>query len=120
MKYILYTFLLFCCFTVHASNYGDAECELLYVIDGDTIKCNLKGYPDIIGREIPVRFRGVDAPEMRGDERPLGIISKAKVEKLLRDKKVTLKNMDRDKYFRIDADIYADSVMINTAEKIMP
>lgn len=120
MKYILSTLLLFWCFSAYASGYGDAECELLTVVDGDTIKCNLKGFPDIIGRDIPVRFKGVDAPEMRGDERPLGLISKDKVEKLLFNRRVILKNMDRDKYFRIDADIYADGIMINTEEKIMP
>ena len=121
MKYIIAVLIIFLSGPVYAATYGDVKCILVEVIDGDTIKCDIDGYPDIIGRGISVRFRGINTPEIRGEQRPLGLISKKKLEKLLGETKtVTLKDISRDKYFRIDADIYVGELRINKDELLQP
>ncbi len=121
MKLILSLFTIFLCLSASANTYGDAECELVSVIDGDTIKCNIAGYPDIIGREISVRFRGINTPEIRGEEREQGLISRQKLVNILSDKQtIMLRDISRDKYFRIDADIYADGMKVNEESLLMP
>jgi micrococcal nuclease len=93
--------------------YGDAiVSEIIDVHDGDTFKVNITGYPPIIGEEILVRIRGVDTPELRGDsdyERALAKKAQLYAENRLRNAKVVkLRNMGRDKYFRILADVFVD------------
>ena len=95
------------------SGYGDCVVsEVVSVYDGDTFRCNIDGLSDIIGKNISVRIRGIDTPEMT-DKNPY---VKAKAidardftrRKLLSAEVVELKNIDRDKYFRILADVYVD------------
>lgn len=119
MKFVLIFFLI--TFSACAYEYGDAECKLIKIIDGDTIRCNIPEFPDIIGKDIAVRFRGINTPEIHGAETEKGYISKAKLENELKNADIIiLKDISRDKYFRIDADIYADGVKINTPEKLYP
>jgi len=35
------------------------------VIDGDTFRANIKGYPDLL-KDISIRIYGIDAPEIKG------------------------------------------------------
>jgi len=121
MRLIQLFLMLFFCVPVFAATYGDADCSLVEVIDGDTIRCDIKGYPDIIGKGISVRFRDVNTPEIKGEQRPQGLISKKKLEALLAGAEtVMLKDISRDKYFRIDADIYHKGRKINTNELLQP
>lgn len=39
------------------------------VYDGDTFRCDLAGYPAIVGENIGIRVNGIDTPEMK-DKRP--------------------------------------------------
>ena len=93
--------------------YGDAVvAKVVSVYDGDTIKVNVNGWPAIIGNKISVRINGIDTPEMR-DKREkikyLANLARGFVERTLKDaKKVKLLNMQRDKYFRILADVEVD------------
>jgi endonuclease YncB( thermonuclease family) len=90
---------------------ADLTCELVKVIDGDTIKCDISGVPEVFGKGINVRFRDCDSPEIRTKdpvEKLMGHIAKNKLRALLTpDKEILLKGVSRGKYFRIVADVYA-------------
>jgi micrococcal nuclease len=93
--------------------YGDAVVSrLINVHDGDTFKVCLSNMPAIVGDSILVRIYGIDTPELHSDkpyERDLAIKAKAYAENRLKNAKIiTLKNMRRDKYFRILAEVYVD------------
>jgi micrococcal nuclease len=97
----------------HQKTYGD--CVVLSVIevhDGDTFKANLADMPPLVGDSVLVRIAGIDAPEINGRseyERNLAQKAKLYAENRLKNAKVIiLKNMRRDKYFRILADVYVD------------
>jgi len=114
MKKIL---LFFVCsfFLVFAGdkNFGSIVVDkVVKVYDGDTFMVNIKGYPPIIGDSIYVRIYGVDTPEKKGgDPYTRDLAQKARLfteKKLNKAKVITLKNMRRDKYFRICADVYVD------------
>ncbi|MFI4912084.1 MAG: thermonuclease family protein [Sedimentisphaeraceae bacterium JB056] len=86
--------------------------EIISVYDGDTFRCNIDGLPDIIGKNISIRIRGIDTPEMKDKNpyiqaRAIDAREFAK-RKLLSAETVELKNIDRGKYFRILADVYVD------------
>lgn len=52
------------------------------VVDGDTVDCTVDlGF--YIYRRIRLRLAGFDAPEVRGEERPLGLKAKDKLKELL-------------------------------------
>lgn len=83
--------------------------EISHVYDGDTIIANIVNWPEIIGDKIPIRIRGIDTPEMK-DPSMKDLANKAKnfTTKMVTTSHVEIKNMTRDKFFRIDADIYVD------------
>ncbi len=60
---------------------------------------------------MPVRIAGIDCPEMRGPDslkaREARDFAGAE---LLSAQTVTLRNLDRGKYFRIVAEVYVDSL----------
>lgn len=93
--------------------YGDAVVsEVTSIYDGDTFRCNITGYPGIVGERIGIRINGIDTPEMR-DNRPAvkALVRKAKqyaVQRLREGRQIVLRNMKRGKYFRIVADVYVD------------
>ena len=84
--------------------------SVLKVLDGDTIVINIPNIPDVFGKEISVRIKGIDTPEKRTKnprEKELAFKAKARLESLMKGK-IELKNVDRDKYFRLLADVYVD------------
>lgn len=82
------------------------------IYDGDTFHADIAGWPAIVGAHIGIRVYGIDTPEMRGkcdQEKQLARMAKQRAVEILRGAKVVeLRNMRRDKYFRILADVYAD------------
>ena len=86
--------------------------RLLRVIDGDTFACDIDEHSAIAGKNISIRLRGINAPEMRSrneEERKSANLEKQRLSDLLNHARVIeLRNIDRDKYFRIDADVYID------------
>lgn len=40
--------------------------EVVYIYDGDTFRVNISSYPDVIGKNMPIRLSGIDTPEIRG------------------------------------------------------
>lgn len=93
-------------------NLNDPKVEINYVYDGDTIFVNISNWPDIVGDKIGIRVRGIDCPELhdsRKDQR--NEAAKAKefvVQKIKNADSIKIKNLSRDKYFRILADFYID------------
>jgi endonuclease YncB( thermonuclease family) len=86
--------------------------------DGDTIIVNLIGLPTVFGFKIPVRFSKSDAPEIKGKtdcEKKIAIASRDEVKRaLVAAKIINLKNVVRDKYFRIVADVEFDGENLST------
>lgn len=86
--------------------------EVVAIYDGDTFTVNIADWPPIIGERVKVRIAGIDCPEMR-DDRPevKALARQAKqftVARLRAAQTVELRDMRRDKYFRILADVYCD------------
>lgn len=87
--------------------------------DGDTCTVTIAGIPDVFGKEIEVRFRGIDAPELRA--KCPKELAKAQAAKQITTSMVSkaqslrLSDVHRDKYFRINATVWADGVNVNQA-----
>lgn len=106
---------------------GAAEIKVKYLraYDGDTVHVTLLDLQAFdkaekyafFWKDVPVRIAGIDTPEMHGrcaKEILLAKRAKQLVEETLsKAKKVTIDHADRDKYFRILGDIYADGVPIS-------
>jgi len=94
-------------FTYHA--------DVLRVIDGDTIEVKLDlGFH--IYRVARVRLYGVDTPEVRGPEKPQGLVSKAFVEQMIGGKHVSVITVkESDKYGRVLARINYNDTDLATA-----
>jgi micrococcal nuclease len=112
----LLAILLICAMPVTAladKTYGSVTiAEVTSIYDGDTFRANIPDYPPIIGQHMGIRINGVDTPEMRGkceQEKVLARMAKQYTVTALRNAKtIELRNMQRGKYFRIVADVYAD------------
>ena len=110
---VLILLLLFLPTLSFSKDYGDYQ-GAVYVsnYDGDTIKFDLPGLHPIIGNKINIRVNGIDTPEIRGkceQEKYSAEQAREMVADILKDaEKIDLKNMERGKYFRIAADVFAD------------
>ena len=86
--------------------------KVVSVYDGDTFTAAIATYPPIVGDKIGIRVSGIDTPEIKGKsatERALAQKAKAEAKNMLTNGKVVeLRNMRRDKYFRILAEVYVD------------
>ena len=87
---------------------GTFDAHALYVIDGDSIKARIRIWldQDIV---TTIRIRGIDAPEIRGkceSEKMRAQQAKTKLQELLREQKLVLTNVERDKFGgRVVADV---------------
>lgn len=89
---------------------------LLAIHDGDTFSVNVGGLPPIVGQNIRVRMRNIDAPELTSKnkcEAKKAIEARDFLRKRMINKKIILKNVWRDKYFRLLADVEIDGISIN-------
>ncbi len=84
--------------------------------DGDTITIQIPDVHPLLGDAIAVRVRGIDTPEVKGKtqcERDRAIEARDVVAAVLsKARRIDLKDIGRDKYFRIDADVVADGKSI--------
>ena len=91
--------------------------EVVSIYDGDTFTVNIKGVHPLIGKRISIRAYGIDTPELRGkcqQEKLLARRAKQLTVQFLRAATVIeLRNVKRDKYFRIDAEVYGDGKSLN-------
>ena len=100
-------------------NYGNfSNVEYVRNYDGDTITVNIHNVHDIIGKEIPIRVKGIDTPEING-ECPEEIAAAEEVRDLVTSQisnatTLNILNSDRDKYFRILGDVQYDGVDLGT------
>ena len=87
--------------------------------DGDTITVDIPNVHPLIGDKITVRVREIDTPEMRGKhpcEKASAIVAQRFTAKLLKAARhINLKNVGRDKYFRILATVEADGIVLKDA-----
>lgn len=98
-------------------NYGNVKVDrVISVYDGDTFTAYIEGWPEIINN-IPIRLMNIDTPEIKGkceQEKKLATESRNYLHNILINAdEVELRNMQRDKYFRILSDVYADDVNLS-------
>lgn len=60
------------------------------VYDGDTITCDIDIGFGIALKNQKIRLFGINTPEVRGDERPEGIVSRDRLRDLVLNKTITL------------------------------
>ncbi|MGE0762334.1 MAG: thermonuclease family protein [Bdellovibrionales bacterium] len=90
--------------------------EFLRNYDGDTFTINIPSVHPLIGKQITVRISGIDTPEMEGGsscERRAAQRAQLATERMLRAaRRINLRNIQRDKYFRVLADVEVDGVAV--------
>ncbi len=78
------------------------------VYDGDTFKVTLANEEEVFGKNLSIRIRGIDSPEIkskRSCEVDAAGKSKQSLERFLAGKRVDLNRCQRDKYFRVVCDV---------------
>ena len=98
--------------------YGDVKIsKVISIYDGDTLRVNIDSFPDIVGKNIRIRIKGIDAPEIKGKcqkEIDLAIMARDYLRNAInQSSQIELRNIERGKYFRIVGDLYIDSVNIS-------
>jgi micrococcal nuclease len=86
------------------------------VYDGDTITCDIDLGFGVWLRDQTIRLFGIDTPELRGDEKTEGKVSRDVVREMILDKEVTLRTVKdtKGKYGRWLADVYnSDKLCVN-------
>ncbi len=90
--------------------------KVLKNYDGDTITVDIPNIHPLLGNKVSVRVRGIDTAEVKGKspcEKDAARVARNLVESLTKNAKVIdLENIERDKYFRILADVIADGKSI--------
>ncbi|CZF86829.1 thermonuclease family protein [Grimontia marina] len=83
--------------------------RVVSVYDGDTFRVDIESWPRFLGKDLPIRVKGVDTPEMKGKcllERKKAREAKEYTTYFLKSSKtVTLSNLERGKFFRVLADV---------------
>ncbi len=82
------------------------------VYDGDTFTLAVWNQEIQKWTKWPVRVAGIDCPELRTkntNEKTIALKAKAFVESTILNKRVQLKNVSREKYGRILADVYVEN-----------
>jgi endonuclease YncB( thermonuclease family) len=84
--------------------------------DGDTITFDIPNVHALLGKKISVRVAHLDTPEIKGKlpcEKESARTAQRLIENLLKNaKRIDLENIERDKYFRILADVMVDGKSI--------
>lgn len=113
-------------FLISYQLYANTECvhddenfrcvQFIRNYDGDTISINIPSIHPLLGKNISVRVKGIDTPEMKTKnrcEKEKGQQAKELVSNLLKQaKKIDLIGISREKYFRILADVQYDGVSL--------
>jgi len=77
--------------------------KVISVYDGDTIRVNIDSFPDIIGKNISIRLKGIDAPEIKGKcqkEIDLAIMARDYLRNAFnKSNQIELRNIKKGKYF---------------------
>ena len=91
--------------------------HVIKVYDGDTITIASKmPYENSPLFRFSVRLDGIDTPEIKSkdkNEKALSILARDALSQLIMHKNVTLTNVKNEKYGRILADVFLDSLHLN-------
>ena len=113
-KYIITLLLLIIPFIASAEDLEYPIFKSCY--DGDTCKFDIPDVPPVFGKNLSIRIRGIDTPEIRGKCENEKVLAKKAKEfiNFLMNKATTIeiKNVERGKYFRVVADVYVDGKSI--------
>ena len=98
--------------------YGDVKIsKVISIYDGDTLMVNIDSFPDIVGKNIRIRIKGIDAPEIKGKcqkEIDLAIMARDYLRNAInQSSQIELRNIERGKYFRIVGELYIDGENIS-------
>ena len=93
--------------------YEQYHAEVESVYDGDTFTATIDVGFDIKLDNQKIRLYGIDAPEVRGEERPEGLKSRDALRELIDGKDVVIINRGRGKYGRIIAEIHLDTINVS-------
>lgn len=96
----------------------DIPVKVTRVHDGDTFTVDVPQWlaapgTAVVAKSMPVRIAGIDCPEMRDPNptiRNAAVVAKLQAESLLKSGKVVLRDPQRDKYFRLNAQVLAGGV----------
>ena len=85
------------------------------VYDGDTITCDIDCGFGVVLKKQKIRLYGLNAPEVRGESKELGIITRDKLRERILNKDIYLKTIKdkKGKYGRYIATIYIETENIN-------
>lgn len=115
----LFTLIVCVGFLAAGKIYNDtlAVGEIVSVYDGDTFRCNIPNVRPVIGENISIRLSRIQAPEIR-TRRPCvkraAIAARDRLREILHSSEnIQLRALQRDKYFRINAEVYVDGVNVN-------
>lgn len=120
MKQLIITFVLFITLPLYAGQCCKYIAEILSVYDGDTVTAEfiVQAEAMILGvktkieqtKTEQVRLYGLDAPELRGDERKEGIRSRDALRKMIDGHVVVIEtdNDKRGKYGRLIGTIFKE------------
>jgi micrococcal nuclease len=115
-------FLLFIALPAWAAprTYGDvAVSRVVSIYDGDTFYVDVDNWPAIVGDRVSVRIYGIDTPEMRGGTQAKRAAARRAREfvatRFAQSRVVTLVDLRRDKYFRLNARVLVDGVDLGAA-----
>jgi len=118
-KFILITLLIISFSAIAKTNYGAAlVSEVVSVYDADTFRVNIKGWPAVVGLNMPVRVNGIDAAEIRGkcpEEKSLAKQARLFTVNFLKGGTVELHNITRGYYFRFAADVFVNGKSLGDA-----
>ena len=91
--------------------------KVISIYDGDTLRVNIDSFPDIVGKNIRIRIKGIDAPEIKGKcqtEINLAIMARDYLRNAInQSSQIELRNIERGKYFRIVGELYIDGENIS-------
>ena len=91
--------------------------KVLRVYDGDTIYVNLSCNEPIFCKNIGIRLKGIDTPEIRTRnkrEKKLGYAAKAYLEGIVSEAAYfELRDVSRGKYFRVIADVLVNGTSLS-------
>ena len=98
--------------------YGDVKIsKVISIYDGDTLSVNIDSFPDIVGKNIRIRIKGIDAPEIKGKcqkEIDLAVMARDYLRNAInKSNQIELRNIERGKYFRIVGELYIDGENIS-------
>jgi|TARA_B100001250_G_scaffold328246_1_gene292709 endonuclease YncB( thermonuclease family) len=95
------------------AEYGTIRIDkIISVYDGDTFRADIDSYPPIIGKNIRIRIKDIDTPEISGQcemEKKIAINARDRIKNLLESAIVVeLRNIERGNFFRLIGDVYID------------